>query len=71
MVSTSSSLKWSAEGFVEVFDRRQRSHGIHMAAELADIQIVSVVIFVFDFANNQFQNIFDGHQTGHAAELVE
>ncbi|MNW08210.1 hypothetical protein D3C71_2049550 [compost metagenome] len=41
-----------------------------MTAELTDINIIFVVVFVFDFANDQFQNIFNGHQTGYAAELI-
>lgn len=52
-----------AEGFVEVFDRGQCAHGVHVAAELADIQIVFVVVFVFDLADDQFQNVFDGDQS--------
>ncbi|MNE19039.1 hypothetical protein D3C80_1121040 [compost metagenome] len=59
-----------AEGFVEVFNRRQCAHGIHMTAELADVQVVLVVILVFNFADNQFQNVFDSDQARHAAEFV-
>ncbi len=59
-----------AEGIVEVFDIGQCAHGIHMAAKLANIHIFFIVIFVFDLADDQFQNIFDGDQAGNAAKLV-
>ena len=41
-----------------------------MAAELAEIDIFFVVIFVFDFADDKFENIFDSDKARDAAELV-
>ncbi|MNI93380.1 hypothetical protein D3C73_1513210 [compost metagenome] len=60
-----------AEGFVEVFDRGQRTNGPGVATELTEIDIVFFVVFIFDFTDDQFKNVLNGHQTRDTAELVD
>ena len=51
------------EHFIKIFDRCQCADGVGMAAELADIQIFCFILLIIDFADDQFENIFDGYQT--------
>ncbi len=48
-----------AEGFVEIFNWRQRAYRPCMAAELAEVDILFFVVLIFDFADDQLQNIFN------------
>ena len=52
-----------AESFVEVFNRRQRTNSPGVATELTEINIVFFVVLIFNFTDNQFKDVLNGHQT--------
>ncbi|ADD76305.1 Hypothetical Protein PANA_1138 [Pantoea ananatis LMG 20103] len=60
-----------AKYLVEIFNRGKCANGISLTVELADITIFFIVIFVFDFAHDQFQNIFNRDQPGHTTKLID
>lgn len=60
-----------AESVVEVFNRRQRANRPGMAAKLTEVDIVFFVILIFNFTDNQFEDVFDSYQAGNAAKLID
>ncbi|CQB65125.1 Uncharacterised protein [Salmonella enterica subsp. enterica serovar Bovismorbificans] len=60
-----------AESVIEVFNRRQRANRPGMAAKLTEVDIVFFVILIFNFTDNQFEDVFDSHKAGNAAKLID
>ena len=52
-----------AKGIVKIFDRRQRTHGPCVTAELAKFNIIFFVVLIFDLAEYKFKNIINIHKT--------
>ena len=65
--------EFGAEEVVEILDLGQGADGEDPLAEAADLVrlILDVVKLVVDLANDQFQYVFDGHQTGDATKFVD
>src|SRR5690606_31853945 len=60
----------AAEVFVEVFDRGQSLDHEILCVQALDETVVIDIIFIFDFANDLFQYIFNGDDTAGAAILI-
>lgn len=63
-------VKVGVERFVEVFNGSQCAYGLGMTIQLTEVDIIFFVIFVFNFINNQFQDVFNGYQIGNFIEFV-
>lgn len=63
-------VKVGVECFVEVFNGSQCVYGLGMMIQLMEVDIIFFVIFVFNFINNQFQDVFNGYQIGNFIEFV-
>lgn len=44
---------------------------VGMATELTEVDIIFFVVFIFDFTDDQFEDIFNGDQTRDTAEFVD
>src|SRR5262245_29525739 len=61
----------AAEILVELLDARLRLDRELALAFLADVEVVLDVVLIADVADDLLQHVFDGHQSGHAAILVD
>jgi hypothetical protein len=63
--------KGSEKTFVEFIDRGQGTHRKAMRSLFPDIDPFLGVVFVVDIPDNFLEDVFDGHKTRYATELVE
>ncbi|MNL85231.1 hypothetical protein D3C87_2134780 [compost metagenome] len=42
-----------------------------MTAQLTEFDIVFFVVLIFDFTDDQFENIFDSHKAGNTAKFID
>src|SRR4029078_11533858 len=61
----------AAEELVEFLDARLRLDRELALAFLANVEIVLDVVLIADVADDLLQHVLDGHQSGHAAILVD
>lgn len=63
-------VKVCVEGFVEVFDGGQGVYCSGVVVQLVEIDIFFFVVFVFNFFDDEFKDIFDGYQIRDVVEFV-
>ena len=59
------------ELIIELFDRRQPLDQEVAGGQLLDVVLVIDIVFILDIANDLFQDILDGDQSGHAAIFID
>ena len=59
-----------AEHLAHVVERRARVKHVRAVGLLPEQRLFARVVFILDLADDLFQNIFDGHQPGHAAVFI-
>ena len=64
-------VQFAGEFFVKSVDGGLRFHPVTAAGIELDVRIeLRRIVFVFDFADDLFQDIFNGDQPGQAAEFI-
>ena len=65
-------VEGDAKGFGNALDGRVTAHTVGVICQTEDVALVfGNIEFVFDFADDLFQHVFDGDESGHAAEFVD